>query len=117
SYQKHITPQRFQLMWNNVLTKGGTFKKTNEMIENVQSNYSVVIIPAVFEKRTTNVKFIFNRLDRIVGINFLPDEKKEWYKVPAYYDSAKVNLLDVKINSGDYSLPGTLSLPNPERKS
>lgn len=111
SYTRRVSEERLAVMWNNVLTKGGAFKETKELVETVQPNFAVVYIPCVFEKRTTNIKFIFNKNGKVTGINFLPEELREKYQTPSYYDSTRVTESAYKVFSGEFTMPGTLSLP------
>jgi dienelactone hydrolase len=57
------------------------------------------------------VKVVFDRQNRISGLNFLPAGQKDLYPPPAYAKSDTFRELPVKVGSGEWILPGTLTMP------
>jgi hypothetical protein len=75
--------------------------------------YDVVYVTYRFEKGDVDVKMVFNPTGQIAGLFFqnAGSENAAAYEAPAYVDRNKFTDQEVTVGSGEWALPGTLSLP------
>ena len=111
SYAKRLTPERLEKTWTSVIKLVGAYKKTTDITVNSQPGTAIVLQKCEFEKRSMNLRMSFNSKEKIINFSILPDSPKDKYELPAYYDSTKVEELEVKITNGTFKLPGTLTMP------
>jgi dienelactone hydrolase len=112
TFKKRLDEKKLEQMWANVYGLAGAFVKTKEVKQESSQPMSIAVtLTLMFDKKTINLRMIFGRDDKIKSFTFLPYHPVEKYKVPSYYDSTKVKESDIRFNSGEYNLPGTLSLP------
>ncbi len=96
--------------WQQVISQVGTF----QVIPNIQAvesqDYVVVTATCQFEKMALDMRLTYNQGGQIAGLNFQPAVTP--YYPPAYVNPAAFHEVEVTVGSGEWVLPGTLSLPN-----
>jgi dienelactone hydrolase len=87
----------------------GKLAKADEAsVQKVGSN-TIVVIPAHFEKQNLNIRYIVNSNGLIAGMFLLPGEAP--WTPPAYVKSGSFTERAVTVGTGDWKLPGTLTVP------
>ena len=73
----------------------------------------IVIVACQFERGVINAQVVFNGQGQISGLNFAPAQPADVpYNAPAYVNQSAFRETDVTVGSGEWALPGTLSIPN-----
>lgn len=101
--------------WKSITTQYGQFKKHIKTSSGKLQEYDAVILTCEFEKSEVEVRVIFNDIHRISGLWFGPSQPAAVYKQPSYVKSYTFREKEVVISSGEWPLPGTLTVPNGER--
>ncbi len=70
----------------------------------------VVIIRCQFDQSAIDVQVAFNAQGHINGLNLMPTQTE--YHPPSYVDNSKFKEVKVTVGSGEWSLPGVLTIPN-----
>jgi len=93
----------------------GAFKKVKEVKKAEDGTRVLVVIE--FEKSTENLGFAFDNKGKIVGFRLAPTENTSKYQTPSYARTDSFVERDVTVGSGEWALPGTLTLPKGQSKS
>jgi dienelactone hydrolase len=109
--KKALPGDGLQDLWKKVLSQVGAFQKQLGVRSEKAGVYVVVLVTCKFEKATLDVKVVYDKEQRVSGLNFLPADVKELYPPPAYARPDSFSEKEVKVGSGDWILPGTLTLP------
>lgn len=95
----------------------GAFMRTGgtrtEQVQQSGQVYDIVYVTWEFEKATIELRIVYNQDGQVAGLFFQPAQGSEptSYIAPDYVDSATFRDVDVTVGSGEWALPGTLSLP------
>jgi hypothetical protein len=84
-----------------------------EKYEQAGQVYDIVYVTLEFDKATLDLKVVYDRAGQVAGLFFQPAQATptgEWIP-PTYADTASFVEQDVTVGSGDWALPGTLTLP------
>ncbi len=75
--------------------------------------YDIVYVTYELEKGSVDVKMVFDEAGQIAGLFFqnAGSENAAAYEAPAYVDTSKFAEQEVTVGTGEWALPGTLSLP------
>ncbi|HSJ55412.1 MAG TPA: alpha/beta fold hydrolase [Anaerolineae bacterium] len=75
--------------------------------------YDIVYVTYELEKGDVDVKMVFNQAGQIAGLFFqnAGSENASAYEAPAYVDTTRFAEQEVTVGTGEWALPGTLSLP------
>ena len=103
-------------IWETLLIQAGAFQQQTGTHTAVQQGYQIVFVTCQFEKTLLDVKVVFNSQGQISGLFFTPATGTEptpsAYTPPAYVKPATYHEVEVTVGSGEWALPGTLTLPN-----
>ncbi|MGZ5515257.1 MAG: alpha/beta fold hydrolase, partial [Candidatus Aminicenantales bacterium] len=89
----------------------GAFKKQAGARREELQGYDIVLVTCEFEKATLDARVVFDKTGKIAGLGFVPTAPPAKYEPPAYADPAKFEETEVTVGSGDWTLPGTLTMP------
>ncbi len=106
-----LPAEKLKEIWDGLIKENGGFQRSTETRSEKILKYDVVFVTCEFERGMLDAKVVFNTQSKISGLFFVPSGK---YKPPAYADFSKFDERDMKIGTGIWSLPGTLSLPKGE---
>jgi uncharacterized protein len=84
-----------------------------EKYEQAGQVYDIVYVTIEFAKATIDFKVVYDQAGQVAGLFFQPAQATptgEWAP-PSYADTASFREQDVTVGSGDWALPGTLTLP------
>jgi hypothetical protein len=105
-------PDKLETMWAKQLpAQLGVFKKQAAARREELQGYEIVLVTCEFEKATLDARIVFDMAGKIAGLGFVPTAPPAKYEPPAYADPAKFEETEVTVGSGDWALPGTLTMP------
>jgi dienelactone hydrolase len=105
-------PDKLAAFWKDQFPKQvGAFKKQTVARREQLENYEIVLVTCEFEKTTLDARVVFDKSGRIAGFQFVPSVPPAKYIPPTYADPAKFEEKDVTVGSGEWALPGTLTVP------
>lgn len=108
-----IPASKLEELWAALLKQVGAFQQQTGTHTTRTQGYDVVFVTCQFEKMLLDVKVVFDASGQIAGLFFLPAQSTTPAYVPPSY--AKVGTFheqEVTVGSGEWALPGTLTLPN-----
>jgi dienelactone hydrolase len=102
---------RLKETWLQLIGQVGPFQKllTCQAVE--KQGYWIVTVSCQFEKVPIDFRVSFNQSGQIAGLNYQPAPAASLYHPPAYVHAAAFREVEVTVGSGEWALPGTLSLP------
>jgi dienelactone hydrolase len=105
-------PEKLEPMWTKQLpAQVGTFRQQGPARREELQGYQIVLITCSFEKALLDARVVFDRAGKIAGLQFVPPAPPAKYEPPAYADPARFEETEVTVGSGDWALPGTLTVP------
>ncbi len=101
-------------VWESLVKQFGAFKKrTGTRVEKI-GKYDIVLVTCQFEKGALDARVVFNAEKQVSGFNVRPAQGNLDYKPPPYVRSDSFREEKVKVGSGEWALPGILTLPKGE---
>lgn len=107
--KKVLPAKKLEEIWQSILSSAGTFQKQTGTRTASSGKYDIVFVTCRFAKAPLDVKVVFNRDKKITGLLFTPPGAD--YRPPAYVRRDAFQESEVRIGSGEWTLPGTLTLP------
>ncbi len=105
-------PDKLELMWTQQLpAQVGAFKRQGPARHEQFQGYEIVLVACSFEKALLDARIVFDKAGQIAGLQFVPPAPPANYTPPAFADASKFEEIDVTIGSGEWALPGTLTMP------
>ncbi len=112
---KVFGPDKIEAMWMKQLpAQVGAFKQQGPARREQLQGYEIVLITCSFEKATLDARVAFDKDGKIAGLGFVPPAPPAKYEPPAYADAAKFEETAATVGSGEWALPGTLTMPKGE---
>ncbi len=103
--KKILPAEQLQEAWEQVLLETGDYRSiAGTRTEQLPDN-EVVYVTAQFARTNYDLKVVFDRSGRIAGLFFLPIAQLPPVSPDAFREA------DVTVGSGEWALPGTLTLP------
>lgn len=96
--------------WETLISEAGNIQQITVTNTSEMEGFHVVFVRSQFDNTVIDVQVVFNNQGLISGMNFAPQEVK--YNPPAYVDESSFNEKEVTVGSGEWALPGTLTIPN-----
>ncbi len=111
-----IPASKLEELWAALLNQAGVFQEQTGTHTTRTQGYDVVFVTCQFEKMLLDVKVVFDASGQIAGLFFLPAQSATpAYQPPSYVNTSAFHEQEVTVGSGEWALPGTLTLPNGER--
>ena len=105
-------PDKLEALWKTQLPPQlGAFKKQTAARRDQLQGYEIVLVTCEFEKATLDTRVVFDKAGKIAGFGFVPTAPPVKYEPPAYADPAKFVESDIIVGTGEWQLPGTLTMP------
>ena len=104
-------PEKLAEFWKQVPSQLGAFKKRTAARRDKLGAYDIVLVTCEFEKMTLDARVVFDADKKIGGFQFVPSAPLVKYEPPKYVDPSTFEERDVTVGSGEWKLPGTLTLP------
>lgn len=112
---KNALPQEtLQELWKQLIGQLGPIVKVNGVNTTEVQGYRDIIVACQFEKAAMDMHVLFNGQGRISGLNFTPAADSSaggQYTPPFYVDPNAFMDTDITVGSGEWALPGMLSMP------
>lgn len=79
-----------------------------------ESGYQIVYVTYAFQKGMLDIKIVFDDTGKIAGLYFTKPNSANAasYRSPSYSNTDQFSDREVTVGSGDWELPGTLSIPD-----
>ena len=109
-----LPPGRLATLWAGILTQFGALKTCRSAEARVRaiSGKQMVITPCEFDRATIDLQLAFDGNGRISGFTLRPSAPSAPYTPPSYASPSSYGSTDVTVGSGEWALPGTLTVPN-----
>ena len=99
-------------VWTMLESQAGAFRKQERTRQEKAGSYDVVFVTCRFERALVDAKVVYDPADRVAGLFFLPAAPERPWQPPGYCRGASFQDREVTVGSGEWTLPGTLSLPS-----
>ena len=103
-------------VWEKLLAQSGAFRQHIASTNSVVQGYQTVFVTCQFEKVELDAQVTFDSQGKIAGLHFAPHQAAGAtpfpYNPPAYVKSDSFQETNVTVGSGEWALPGTLTMPN-----
>lgn len=109
--KKASPADKMESAWKLVEKQAGPFQKQLETRTEKNGKYDMVYVTCQFEKVALDVRVVFTSEGQITGYSFRPAQKKYDFTPPSYAHPDLFRESNVAIGSGEWALPGTLTLP------
>lgn len=110
---KKISQEQLPSIWETIQNQVGDYKSYSSITQEKEEEHEVVYVTCKFERMTLDLKLVYNNNHKIVGFFFVPPHPKETakYQLPVYDKEFDYTEQDITVKTGEYSLPGILTLP------
>lgn len=113
--KKSAPEPKLKEIWEQLLGQVGAYQKQTGTHTTQAQGYRIVFVTTQFEKALIDVQVVFNKQDQISGLFFKPaasfSSTPQAYNPPDYVKSGSFHESKVTVGSGEWALPGILSLP------
>jgi uncharacterized protein len=109
--QKALPSEKLADLWKSLAKQVGPFQKQGEAVTEKVEKYDVVWITCEYEKATLYARLVFTTEGKITGLSFRPIGPAKPYNAPPYVKRDAFSEREVKLGEGEWSLPGSLSMP------
>lgn len=119
--KSQLPEQKLAEVWNSLPSQVGKFKGLGKSKSVTKGQYEVIVILGEFEKTNLDLEITFNKKGKIDGFFMRPStnsksKSSENYKAPDYANPKLFTEKEVIVGSGEWKLPGTLTVPKEKRK-
>jgi dienelactone hydrolase len=104
-------PDKLAEFWKQVPDRFGAFKRQTAARRDRLGSYDIALVTCEFEKVTLDARVVFDKAGKIAGFQFVPSLPPAKYEPPKYADPSKFEETEITVGSGDWQLPGTLTMP------
>ncbi len=110
-----LTEAQLQQAWQSLIKQAGPYQsKIGTQPPVHKDQYTIVLVTLQFEKAPLDIRVVVDsNTGQISGLQFVPNqtEAAKKYKPPTYADQSAFEERDVIIGTGQWQLPGTLTMP------
>ncbi|MFL6258631.1 MAG: alpha/beta fold hydrolase [Thermoanaerobaculia bacterium] len=108
-------PEKLSEIWTSLQAQMGPYERRTGVRTQKQGPYEMALVTAEFQRSTVDLKVVVDDKGRIAGFFIVgskprPGAEPE-YTPPAYVHKDAFQEREVTVGSGDWALPGTLSMP------
>jgi dienelactone hydrolase len=104
-----VTETALRSGWTNTGVQIGKYLQHGASREEVRGAMTAVVVPCDFERGKLELTVVFNAAGEIAGLSMRPPAAA--YALPPYANPAVYTEREVTIGSGEWAVPGTLTLP------
>jgi len=108
---EEMPAETLQQAWESLEEQAGAFQSVTGTRMERAGEYEAVYVTCRFEHTSMDVKVVYDRNQQVAGLFFVPVREDFTYEPPSYADTSSFTELEVTVESGAWSLPGSLSLP------
>ena len=106
-----ISVQKLNEIWTALNAQSGVFKRIQSVRPESAIPYTIEYVATVFGNTVLDLKIVLTDSSAIVGFFILPHQEDHAYVPPGYAMPGSYRETDVWVGSGQWRLPGTLTLP------
>ncbi len=106
-----IKPESLEVMWKQITASLGNFESINGAQNKSQDSIQSVILDCKFKYGSQPFQFVYNKDAKLIGFFIVPAKQIAQYKPATYADTSAYKESFITIKSGDFDLPGMLTLP------
>ncbi len=106
-----LTDAQLGTGWDTTVLQTGKFVRRAGAQQQARGVYIAVVVPCEFERGKLDVTVVFNASGRIAGLSMRPPAVVVPYAPPDYAVASAYTERDVTVGSGEWALPGTLTMP------
>ena len=103
---------RLKETWLQLVSQAGPFQKILASQAAERQGNRIITISCQFGKSPMDIRVVFNQSGQIAGLNVQFTPATTPYNPPAYVHAGAFHEVEVTVGSGEWALPGTLSLPH-----
>lgn len=96
-------------VWSGVVAGVGPFESIERARVEPVGAYRTVLVTCKFKNARLDAKVAYDKEEKVAGLFFAP--AADAYADPPYVDRAKIEEREVTVGDGQWSVPGTLTLP------
>ena len=97
--------------WQTLTTQAGPLQRQAEARFEKQARFDIVYVTLEFEKAAIDAKVVLDAGGLVSGLWFVPTREALSWHAPSYAKPDQFIERDVTVGSGEWALPGTLTLP------
>lgn len=110
---KAMPVEKLTETWQTLLAQVGAFKQQTGARSQMIGAYEAIIVVCRFEKAALDIKVVYDGSRKIAGLWILPhSEASGEFKSASYVKPGSFTEAEVSVGTGEFKLPGTLSIPN-----
>ena len=107
-----ITEDQLKEIWAQLLLQVGAYQEQLSTRTLEQDGYLAVIVTTQFENAPIDVRVVFDAAGQMAGLFFSQAQApSSAYNPPEYVDTDAFEEVEVTVGSGEWELPGTLTMP------
>jgi pimeloyl-ACP methyl ester carboxylesterase len=112
AFRKTLPGTRLEEIWKQLTAQVGPFQKQVGARVEKDDEHVTAYVRCQFGKAAVDVKVVFDRHNRITGLDILPAAPtKDQYPAPPYAKPDTFREVAVKVGTGEWVLPGTVTVP------
>lgn len=112
--KKAASPEFLKKIWEGMQAQFGPLKEAKGSRVERTATYDFVFIHCQFEKQALDARIVFDKTGKISGLNFVSHLEVKEAPPPPYAKRELFEEREVKITTGPWTLPGTLTIPKGE---
>jgi fermentation-respiration switch protein FrsA (DUF1100 family) len=109
--KKVLPVEKQREVYRSLIANAGAFIRQVSTRTEKQQQYDIVFVTCELALAAIDVKVVFDSQKLVTGLFFVPAAK---YKEPAYARPDSFSEKEVTVGTGEWALPGTLTIPNGE---
>ena len=108
-----LPEDKLEDLWAQLLAQVGAYQEMTGVRTEAKDGYYAVIVTSQFANALLDVRVVFDSQGKIAGLFFTPAQEAEpqSFTPPDYATPEAFAEKDVVVGSGDWALPGTLTMP------
>jgi len=106
-----LPAEKLRDTWRAVVAQAGPFQRQLATRAERVQGYDIVVVTCRFARATLDVRITFDASLRIAGLYFAPGKGTSEYTTPPYANPARFREQTVRVGSGTWVLPGSLTFP------
>ena len=110
--KKELPPEKLQEIWKGLIGQAGPFQRQAGTRTQTQGPHRLVFVTTEFEKIRLDMQVAFDAQGQVAGLFFIPAAPPAGDEAgPPYARKDAFKEREVTVGSGEWALPGTLTLP------
>jgi dienelactone hydrolase len=110
-----LPEMQLEKAWESLIAQAGAYQaKLGTQPPTHQDQYTIVVITLQFEKAPIDLRVVVDSNTGLIsGLRFMPNQSEaaKKYQAPTYADPNAFEEREVTVGTGEWQLPGTLTLP------